>query len=98
MRIEAYNQVQQLYQTKKVNKVRQTGSATYTDQLQFSDFGKEIRAAQAALAEAPDVREDRTAPVKAKIQNGTYHVDAASFAQKLMQKASELDAAYEEMR
>ena len=93
MRIEAYNQVHQLYQAKKVNQMREKSSAAQTDQLQFSDFGKEIRAAQ-----APDVREDRTAPVKAKIQNGTYHVDAASFAQKLMQKASELDAAYEEMR
>ena len=98
MRIEAYNQVHQLYQAKKVNQMREKSSAAQTDQLQFSDFVKEIRAAQAALAEAPDVREDRTAPVKAKIQNGTYHVDAASFAQKLMQKASELDAAYEEMR
>ena len=98
MRIEAYNQVHQLYQAKKVNQMREKSSAAQTDQLQFGDFGKEIRAAQAALAEAPDVREDRTAPVKAKIQNGTYHVDAASFAQKLMQKASELDAAYEEMR
>ena len=98
MRIEAYNQVHQLYQAKKVNQMREKSSEAQTDQLQFSDFGKEIRAAQAALAEAPDVREDRTAPVKAKIQNGTYHVDAASFAQKLMQKASELDAAYEEMR
>lgn len=98
MRIEAYNQVHQLYQAKKVNQMREKSSAAQTDQLQFSNFGKEIRAAQAALAEAPDVREDRIASVKAKIQNGTYHVDGASFAQKLMQKASELDAAYEEMR
>ena len=98
MRIEAYNQVQQLYQTKKVNKVRQTGSATYTDQLQFSSFGKEIRTAQAALSGVPDVREELTAPIKEKIRNGTYNVDTASFADRLLQKQAAKDAAYEEMR
>lgn len=39
MRIEAYNQVHQLYQTKKVNKVREKSGVAQTDQLQFSNFG-----------------------------------------------------------
>ena len=88
MRIEAYNQVHQLYQTKKVNKVREMSGAAQTDQLQFSDLGREIRAAQ----------EDLVAPIKAKVKNGTYQVDTTSFARKLMQKAAELDATYEETR
>ena len=58
MRIEAYNQVHQLYQAKKVNKVREKSGAAQTDQLQFSNFGREIGAAQAALAGTPDIRED----------------------------------------
>ena len=85
MRVEAYNQVQQLYQTKKVNKTRQAGSASRSDQLQFSSLGKDIRAAQ-------------TASIKARVQNGTYKVDNGSFADKLLQKRAEMDAAYEEMR
>ncbi len=97
MRIEAYNQVQQLYQAKKVNKVCQTGSAARTDQLQFSSFGREIGAAQAALAGTPDIREELTAPIKAKVQSGAYHVETASFAEKLLQKAAEMEA-YEETR
>lgn len=98
MRIEAYNQVHQLYQAKKVNNVREKSGVARTDQLQFSNMGREIRAAQAALAGTPDIREDLVAPVRTKVRNGTYHVDTASFAQKLMQKASELEAAYEETR
>lgn len=98
MRIEAYNQVQQLYQTKKVNKVRQTGGASQTDQLQFSNFGKEIRAAQAALSGVPDVREELIAPIRTRVQNGTYNVDTTSFADKLMEKASAMDMFNEEMR
>lgn len=92
MRIEAYNQVQQIYQPGKVSKVRQTGSAAQTSrQLQFSSFGRDIGVAQAAIAQTPDTRENLTASIKAKIQNGSYSVDNAAFAEKLMRK-------YEEMR
>ncbi len=98
MRVEAYNQVQQLYQTKKVNKTRQTSGASHTDQLQFSSLGKDIRAAQAAVAGTPSIREELTASIKAQMQNGTYKVDNGSFANKLLQKKAEINAAYEEMR
>lgn len=98
MRVEAYNQVQQLYQAKKVTKARQTGSTSHADQLQFSSLGKDIRAAQAAVAGAPGIREELTASIKTRIQNGTYSVETASFADKLLQKRAEMDAAYEETR
>lgn len=98
MRIEAYNQIQQIYQASKVKKAPAAGSVSQTDQLQFSSFGKEIRTAQAALSGIPDVREELTAPIKAKVQNGTYNVDNASFADRLLQKRAARDAAYEEMR
>ena len=88
MRIEAYNQVHQLYQTNKVNKAKQAGNASRTDQLQFSTLGKDIKAAQAAISAAPDVREELVASIKARVQNGTYSVDNESFAEKLMQKAN----------
>ncbi|MGN1197370.1 MAG: flagellar biosynthesis anti-sigma factor FlgM [Acetatifactor sp.] len=91
MRIEAYNQVQQIYQAKKINQTQKTGNVSRTDQLQISSFGKDIQVAKAALAGAPDVREQLTAPIKAQVQNGTYSVDNATFAEKLLKK-------YEEMR
>ena len=91
MRIEAYSQVQQMYQTKKVNKSQQSGSASRSDQVQISSLGKDFQAAKAAVAGSPDIREELTAPIKAKVQNGTYQVDNGTFAEKLLQK-------YEEMR
>ena len=91
MRVEAYSQVQQLYQTKKVNKTQQSGSVSFSDQIQISSLGKDFQTAKAAVAESPDIREDLTASIKAKIQNGTYQVDNTAFAEKLLQK-------YEEMR
>lgn len=91
MRIEAYNQVQQMYRSQRVNKTQQAARASYTDQVQISSFGKDIQIAKAAVKASPDVRTELTAPLKEKIQSGTYTVDTSSFAEKLMQK-------YEEMR
>ena len=91
MRIEAYTQVQQIYQSQKAGKVQKTGNVAKSDKVQISSFGKDIQIAKAAVAGSPDVREELTAPIKAKIQNGTYEVSNASFADKLLKK-------YEEMR
>lgn len=91
MRIEAYTQVQQIYDTKKTAKSRLKGSTVSSDQLQISSFGKDIQSAKQAVAASSDIREDVTAPIKARLQSGNYEVSTESFADKLMQK-------YEEMR
>ncbi|MDE6674331.1 MAG: flagellar biosynthesis anti-sigma factor FlgM [Acetatifactor sp.] len=91
MRIEAYNQVQQLYNTKRAANTQKSAVANRADRVQISSFGRDIQIAKAAVASAPDIREELTAPIKAKIQDGTYEVSNGSFAEKLMKK-------YEEMR
>ncbi|MCD7836457.1 MAG: flagellar biosynthesis anti-sigma factor FlgM [Lachnospiraceae bacterium] len=92
MRIEAYNQVQQLYKSQSSRKTQSSsGSARSTDRVQISSVGKDFQTAKAALADTPDIREELTAPIKAEIQDGTYSVDNETFADKLIRK-------YEEMR
>lgn len=91
MRIEAYTQVQQLYRSQKVNKNQKTETANRTDAVQISSLGKDIQMAKAAVAGSPDIREELIAPIKTKVQNGTYEVSNESFAAKLISK-------YEEMR
>lgn len=91
MRIEAYTQVQQIYQSQKVSQNKKTKAAAQTnDQLQISSKGKDYQTAKAAVASAPDVREELTASIKAKIQSGTYSVDTNTFADKLMKKFEEM--------
>ena len=88
MRIDAYNQiaqaygVQKTYNTQKANKAASMGS----DQLSISQAGYSYQAAKAAVSEASDVREDKVAQLKAKIQNGTYSVNPDDFASKLLEK------------
>ena len=91
MRIEAYNQVIQTYQANKASKNQKTSQPGPVDQVQISSIGKDIQVAKAAVQASADIREDIVAPLKVKIDNGTYQVDQASFAEKLLQK-------YEEMR
>lgn len=91
MRIEAYTQVQQLYNTKKVNKVEPKKNISFSDKLQISGIGKDIQTAKAAVAASADIREEVTAPLKAQVQAGSYEVSAESFGEKLFKK-------YEEMR
>ncbi|MBR6326724.1 MAG: flagellar biosynthesis anti-sigma factor FlgM [Lachnospiraceae bacterium] len=91
MRIEAYNQVQSIYQAQKVNKAQKTAPASHVaDRVSISSFGKDMATAKAAVKNAPDVRADVTAPIKAQIDAGTYSVSTESFAAKLMAKYQEL--------
>ena len=90
MRIEAYTQVQKLYDTNKAKKAAVGSSVNVSDKLQLSSLGKDIQWEKKAVAESSDVREDVVAPIKARIQSGTYEVSADSFADKLIQKFEEL--------
>lgn len=88
MRIDAYNQVAQVYGASKYN----TKSATpqnadgQKDQISISQAGRDYQVAKNAVSEASDIREDEVARLKAKIQDGTYAVDAGAFAGKLLEK------------
>lgn len=91
MRIEAYTQIQQMYKTTSANKSQKTTASRKSDQLQISSFGKDIQTAKQAVAGSPDVREEKVAPIRTRVMNGSYEVSAESFADKLLAK-------YEEMR
>lgn len=89
MRIEAYTQVQQLYNTKKTSRPQAAARTGVSDQLQLSSIGKDIQTAKAAVSGSSDIREDVIAPIRAKVQNGTYEVSNESFADKLFAKYEE---------
>lgn len=90
MRIEAYTQVQQLYNSSKVQKSTQTTAKGNTDQVQISSMGLNIQAAKMSVNSAPDIRYDVVEPLKKAIQDGTYEVSGESFAEKLLEKYGEM--------
>ena len=88
MRIEAYNQVAQLYgKNGKTARTQSTnGTSASRDELTISQAGYDYQIAKQAVAEASDIREDKVALLKAKIDSGKYKVDAGDFAGKLLEK------------
>lgn len=88
MRIDAYNQIQQVYGAKKVGKAgeKKIASSSFRDQLILSSTAKDTTIAKQAVANAPDVREDLVNSIKQRIDNGSYEVDIDDFAGKLLEK------------
>ena len=86
MRIEAYNQVAQLYQTSNTKNTSAASKANSMgrDQVQISSTGKDYQVAKAAVSESADIREDLVADIKARIKAGTYDVSTDDFAEKLL--------------
>ncbi|MBE5847974.1 MAG: flagellar biosynthesis anti-sigma factor FlgM [Lachnospiraceae bacterium] len=90
MRIEAYNQVQQLFQAKQTAKQEKVAKGGFSDKLQISNLGKDLQVGKQAVRNASDIRKELVDPIKKAVQNGTYSVTPESFAAKLMEKYDEM--------
>ena len=87
MRIDAYNQIAQLYGVQKrpaAQKTTSTGS--FADQLSISRAGRDYQIAKNAVSEASDIREDKVAQIKTMVASGRYQVSPDDFASKLLEK------------
>ena len=75
MRIEAYSQIQNLYNISKPSEKKNTSAVPdFKDKLNISGAGKDLQVAKKAVAAAPDVREDKIAALKEAYENGSYYV------------------------
>lgn len=86
MRVEAYNQIAQIYNSAKTSKVKGAQVSGKRDEVQISQAGRDYQVAKQAVAESSDIREDKVAQLKAEIQSGNYKVEAGDFAAKLIEK------------
>lgn len=86
MRIDAFNQISQVYGINGKMKASQTTKTSAADVVEISDFGKELAIAKKAVQNSSDIREDVVAKFKTQVENGTYDVSGEDFADKLMEK------------
>ena len=52
-----------------------------------SDSARDVERVKAILENLPDVREDRVQELKARIENGTYHVSSEDIADLIIRRA-----------
>lgn len=90
MRIDAYNQIGHVYGVNGKIKTNTVSKSNGRDKVEISSLGKELQIAKQAVSKGADVREDKVAELKSRIENGTYEVSSDSFAEKLLAKYDKL--------
>ena len=81
MRIDAYNQISQVYGVQKNLKTQKSRTGNWgLDQVSISQVAKN------AVSEASDIREDKVAQLKEMVDSGAYVVEPGDFASKLLEK------------
>ena len=89
MRIDAYNQIQQIYGAQNVKKAEEKKSVTkrsFVDELKLSSAGIDAQLAKQAVTNSPDIRMEKVESLKQQIDAGTYEVSVDEFAGKLLEK------------
>lgn len=84
MRIDAYNQICQIYRPDASVIQKNTQKAYGRDQYHMSESGKSYQVAKKSVQEAPDVRAEKVAELKNRIDTGNYYVSSEAFAEKIL--------------
>ncbi len=83
MRIDAYMQVNQLYNTNKAKNKTKVDKAREKDSLEISDFGSAYHVAKQAVGQNSDVRADKVKEIQERMAAGTYQVSIEDVADKM---------------
>lgn len=83
MRIDAYMQVNQMYQTSKSRTTAKTSKTEVTDSFEVSAHGRALQVAKKAVSETADVREEKIQDIMNRMKAGTYNVSIEDVADKL---------------
>jgi negative regulator of flagellin synthesis FlgM len=88
MRIDAYNAINQIYQTNATSTAKKNSSTqSFSDKLEISQAAKSYNTAKSAVNNAPDVREDKIALIKSQLAAGTYNISSEAVADKILDDA-----------
>lgn len=83
MRIDAYMQVSQLYNSNKTKNAPQANRTDNRDSLEISSVGNAYQIAKQAIAQGSDVRAERVKEIQAQMAAGTYKVSIEDVADKM---------------
>ena len=73
---------------KKIDKIELSTPPQQSENVSISQAGQEINQYTEAIAELPDIREERIAPIQTALKKGTYSVSSQDLADKLIQELS----------
>ncbi|MCH5252754.1 MAG: flagellar biosynthesis anti-sigma factor FlgM [Lachnospiraceae bacterium] len=83
MKIDAYMQVNQLYNANKPKKGTKADKSGTKDSLEISSFGNAYQVAKQAASQSPDVRQERIQEIQTQLASGSYKVSLEDVADKM---------------
>lgn len=86
MRVDAVNQISQIYKPSGSRKYNKQDSVSKRDAYEISQSAKDYQVAKNAVAEAADIREDKVAQLKEALASGSYNVSAQEVAEKIVSR------------
>ncbi|WP_054739641.1 flagellar biosynthesis anti-sigma factor FlgM [Cellulosilyticum ruminicola] len=86
MRIDAINKMYETYKTNGIASSSKVNKTSSKDEVALSNTAKDFRAAYKALANVPDVRQDKVDEIKEQMNNNSYNVKASAVAEKILSK------------
>lgn len=84
MRITGIGNIMDSYQAQKSTPIEKSKKKMGSDVLDISSVAKDYQVAKAAIRKQADVREEKIADIKNRIQSGTYNVSAKEIADKMV--------------
>lgn len=86
MKIDAYMQVNQIYQASKPRSAAKSSKDDSIDKLEISSLGKDYQVARKASSEVSDIREDKVKDIRDRMKAGTYNVSLEDVAENLAER------------
>lgn len=86
MRIDAVNKIYETYKTNGVLSSKKVNKLASRDEVALSDTAKDFQTVYKALANVPDVREDKVNTIKEQLESGTYNVKASEVVEKMLSR------------
>lgn len=86
MKIDAYMQVNQIYQASKPRAASRSSKGDSSDKLEISSLGRDYQVARKASSESSDVREDKVKDIMERMKAGTYNVSVEDVAENLAER------------
>lgn len=84
MRVDAVNQISQIYKPSGAKKVERSGTVNNKDAYEISQFARDYQTAKNAVSEASEVREEKVSRIKEALASGNYNVSAQEIAEKIV--------------
>ena len=85
--LRAYMNTLKNKETVKPPPEKPVSAQTGGDKVALSPMAKEIVEAKKIIKSLPDIREDKVATIKAKIENGTYKTDGVKVAKSMIKES-----------